>query len=138
MDTHVLETAVRSAGVLPSAIEDAVRRLQGHFAAQADPSPEMITAQLTALKDVAPHLFPRQGATDASGVPAGVPESVWRGLSPSSKLAWARTHGHALPPVERRAKPLPLSAEQAAALAQLSPAARLDAYRALQAQQQGG
>jgi hypothetical protein len=37
--------------------------------------------------------------------------------------------------VERRAKPLTLSAEQMAALAKLGPAARLDAYRALQAQQ---
>jgi hypothetical protein len=136
MDTTLLETAVRSAGVLPSAVEDAMRRLQGHFEAHSNPTPEMISSQLTLLRESAAHLFPRQAQTDAGGVPAGVPESVWRGLSAASKLAYAREHGYALKPVERRAKPLTLTSEQAAALAKLSPAARLDAYRALQAQQQ--
>jgi hypothetical protein len=137
MDTSMLEIAVRSAGALPQAVEDAVRRLQGHFAAQADPTPEMISAQLTQLRETAPHLFPRSPAPDAAGVPAGMAPEVWKGLSPSSKLAWARTHGYALPPVQRRPPPLQLSAEQAAALAKLPAQARLDAYRALQAEQKG-
>jgi hypothetical protein len=136
MDTTLLETAVRSAGVLPSAVEDAVRRLEGHFNAMADPSPTLLSERILALRETAPHLFPRAASVDAAGTPTGVPESVWRGLSPASKLSYARTHGHGLPPVERRAKPLTLTSEQAAVLATLSPAARLDAYRALQAQQQ--
>lgn len=136
MDTQVLETAARASGMLDEAIPDGVRRLQSHFAARADPTPELIAEQLSLLREQARHLFPRQGQVDAAGVPQGVPPEVWRSLSPASKLSWAREHGYALPPVERRAKPLPLTSEQAAALAQLKPAARLDAYRALQAQQQ--
>jgi hypothetical protein len=135
METTVLEIAARAAGVLPSAVEDAVRRLHGHFAAQADPSPELISQQLTVLRQHAPHLFPRPSQTDAAGVPGGIPPEVWRGLSPATKLSWAREH-QPLPVVERRPTPLTLSAEQAAALAQMTPSARLDAYRQLQAQQQ--
>jgi len=77
-----------------------------------------------------------RGVPDAEGVPAGIPPSVWQSMHPAAKLAWARAHGYGLPPVERRRPPLPLTSEQAAALAKLAPAARLDAYRALQAQQQ--
>jgi hypothetical protein len=76
--------------------------------------------------------------TDAAGVPAGMVPEVWRSLSPSHKLTWAREHGHATPPVERRPPPLTLSTEQAAALAKMTPQARMDAYRALQAQQRKG
>jgi hypothetical protein len=133
MDTTLLETAVRSAGVLPSAVEDAMRRLQGHFEAHGNPSPEMISAQLASLKESAPHLFPRGNQSDAAGVPAGMVPEVWHRLSPSTKLTWLREHGYALPPVERRRPPLPLTSEQMAALAKLQPQARLDAYRALQA-----
>jgi hypothetical protein len=136
MDTTVLESAVRNAGVLSSAVEDAVRRLEGHFAAMADPTPDLIAQQLLALRETAPHLFPRQGGTDAAGVPAGMIPEVWRNLSPSSRLAWAREHGYALPPVARRPKPLTLNAEQAAELAAMTPQARLAAYRAMQQVQQ--
>jgi hypothetical protein len=139
MDIHMLETAVRSAGVLPTAVEDAVRRLEGHFAQMADPSAAIIAERLTALRTAAPHLFPPQPTVDTAGVPVGVPPEVWKGLSPSSKLSYAREHGYGLPPPERRRPPLPLTAEQASVLATLQPAARLDAYRELQrqAQQQG-
>jgi hypothetical protein len=53
-------------------------------------------------------------------------------MSASSKLAWAR-QVQPPPVVQRRPKPLQVSAEQAAALAQMTPAARLTAYRQLQA-----
>jgi hypothetical protein len=136
MDTTVLEIACTTAGMLPSAIEDGVRRLQGHFATQADPTPDLISQQLALLREQAPHLFPRPSQTDAAGVPAGMVPEVWRGLSPSSKLSWAREHGYALKPVERRAQPMTLTSEQAAALAQLPAQQRLTAYREMQAQQQ--
>jgi hypothetical protein len=136
METTVLEIAVRSAGVLPSAIEDAVRRLQGHFEAHSNPSPEMLSAQLTQLREAAPHLFPQQAQVDAAGVPAGIAPEVWRGLSPSTKLAWAREN-QPLPVVERRPKPLVLTSEQIAAFATMTPTDRATAYRALQAQQKG-
>ena len=134
MDMTLLETACRSSGMLPAALEDGLRRLQGHFAAQADPTPALISQQLALLKETAPHLFPRQAATDASGVPAGMVPEVWRGMSPATKLAWAREH-QPPPVVERRPPPLELSSEQVAALAAMPPGARLSAYRALQAQQ---
>jgi hypothetical protein len=137
MDITILEIAARSAGVLPSAVEDAVRRLHGHFAAQADPTPELISQQLIQLREVAPHLFPRAETITASGVPPGVPESVWRGMAPSTKLTWAREHGQALGPVERRPQPITLSSTQAAHLATLPPAQRLAAYRELQDQGKG-
>jgi hypothetical protein len=136
MDSALLETAVRSAGVLPSAVEDAVRRLEGHFSAMADPSPTLVSERILALREQAPHLFPPQPSVSAAGVPAGVPASVWQSLSPASKIAYARAHGYGLPPVERRAKPLTLSSERAAALAKLPAQQRLDAYRQLQAAQQ--
>jgi hypothetical protein len=135
MDSTVLEIAVRSAGVLPQAVEDAIRRLERHFEAHSNPSPEMISAQLASLKESAPHLFPRGNQSDAAGVPAGMVPEVWKTLAPSAKLAWARTH-QPLPVVERRPKPLTLTSEQAAALAAMPAQQRLDAYRALQAQQQ--
>ncbi len=74
-----------------------------------------------------------------AGVPVGVPESVWKGLSPASKLAWAREH-QPLPVVERRLKPVPLTSEQVAELAKLPAQQRLTVYRELQwqAQQQKG
>jgi hypothetical protein len=139
MDTTLLETACRASGMLESAVPDGVRRLQSHFSQMADPTPALVAEQLTALRETAKHLFPQQAPvsdTSETGVPTGVPESVWRSLSPASKLAYAREHGYGLPPPERRRPPLPLTSEQAAALAKLAPAARLDAYRALQAQQQ--
>jgi hypothetical protein len=136
MDTTMLEIAVRTAGVLPQAVEDAVRRLQGHFEAHSNPSPEMISAQLAALRQAAPHLFPRQASVSEAGVPVGVVPEMWQSLSPSSKLGWLREHGYGLPPVERRRPPLPLSAEQVAELAAMKPQARMDAYRALQQAQQ--
>jgi hypothetical protein len=136
MDIHILETACRSSGMLDSAIEDGVRRLESHFAQQADPSAALIAERLSLLREQAPHLFPRQAQTDAAGVPAGMVPEVWRGLSPATKLSWARDHGYALPVVERRRPPLPLTSEQVAELAALKPEARLAAYRALQAQQQ--
>jgi hypothetical protein len=95
----------------------------------------MIAERILALRESAPHLFPRAASVSEAGVPVGVPESVWKGLSPASKLSYAREHGYALPVVERRRPPLPLTSEQAAELAQLKPEARLAAYRALQAQQ---
>jgi hypothetical protein len=137
MDSTTLEIACRASGMLPSAVEDAVRRLEGHFTAQADPSPEMLNQQLLRLRETAPHLFPQQAQVDASGVPAGIPPEVWRGLSPSTRLAWAREHG-LMPVVQRRPKPLTLTSEQASQLAQMSPTARLAAYRQLQAEQQQG
>jgi hypothetical protein len=133
MDITLLETAVRSAGVLPSAVEDAVRRLEGHFSSMSDPTPQMLTERILALREMAPHLFPRAASVSDTGVPTGVPERVWQGLAPASKLAYAREHGYGLPPVERRRPPLPLTSEQMAALAKLQPQARLAAYRALQA-----
>jgi hypothetical protein len=134
MDMTLLETACRASGMLPAALEDGLRRLHGHFAAQADPTPELISQQLTLLRETAPHLFPRAPQTpDAAGVPAGMVPEVWRGLSPASKLAWARTH-QPLPVVERRPQPVTLQPEQVAALAAMTPAARLSAYRALQQQ----
>ena len=136
MDTTVFALAAQSAGVLPSAVEDAVRRLAGHFAAQADPTPDLLSQQLTLLRETAPHLFPGSQALDASGVPAGMVPEVWRTMAPSSKLAWAREHGYALPVAPRRPAPLGVSSEQMATLAALGPVARLTAYRALQAQQQ--
>ena len=136
MDTTLLETACRASGMLPSAIEDGLRRLQGHFEAHSSPTPELIAQQLLTLRETAPHLFPRTQGTDAAGLPAGVPPEVWTSLSPATKLSWAREHGHALQPVERRHRPLTLSSEQAAALAKMTARQRLDAYRALQAQQQ--
>jgi hypothetical protein len=92
VEMTILETAARAAGVLPSAVEDAVRRLAGHFSAMADPSPAMISAQLAALKESAPHLFPRGNQLDAAGVPGGIPPEVWKSLSPATKLSWAREH----------------------------------------------
>jgi hypothetical protein len=137
VDIHLLETACRSAGMLDSAVSDGVRRLQSHFSSMAEPTPQLVTEQLQRLRTVAPHLFPQPPSQiDAAGVPTGMVPEVWRSLSPSARLTWLREHGYGLPPVERRRPPLPLSAEQAAALAKLAPAARLDAYRQLQAQQQ--
>ena len=137
METTVLEIAARSAGVLPSAVEDAVRRLHGHFAAQADPTPALISQQLAALRESAPHLFPRPSqAPAAAGVPAGMVPEVWRSMSPASRLAWAREHGYARGPVARRPRPLTLTSEQAAELAALPVVARLTKYRELQAQQE--
>ena len=136
MDTTLLETACRTSGMLESAIPDGLRRLQNHFAQMADPTPPLVAEQLSVLREQAPHLFPREGTVSDTGVPVGVPESVWRGLSPSSKLTYARDHGYALPVVERRRPPLPLTSEQVAALAALPPAQRLAAYRELQDQQQ--
>jgi hypothetical protein len=136
MDSTVLESACRTAGMLDSAIADGVRRLEAHFAQQADPSAAIIAERLSVLREQAPHLFPREGTVSEAGVPQGVPESVWRHMAPSAKLAWAREHGHGLPPVERRPRPLMLSAEQAAALAKLPAQQRLDAYRELQRQAQ--
>lgn len=136
MDTTILETACRASGMLESAIPDGLSRLQSHFAQMADPSAALIAERLSLLREQAPHLFPREGTVSDTGVPVGVPESVWRGLSPSSKLTYARDHGYALPVVERRRPPLPLTSEQVAELAALKPEARLAAYRALQAQQQ--
>jgi hypothetical protein len=136
VDTTVLEIAARSAGVLPQAVEDAVRRLAGHFSTMADPTPDLISQQLLQLRENAPHLFTRPSQIDASGVPSGIPPEVWKGLSPATKLGWAREHGHGLPPVERRAKPLVLSPEQAAQFAQMRPADRLTAYRTMQQAQQ--
>jgi hypothetical protein len=138
MDTTLLEVAAHNAGVLPSAIEDAVRRLQGHFAAQAAPSPELLSQQLLVLKERAPHLFPREAQVDAAGVPQGVPPEVWRTMAPSSKLTWLREHGHALPVEERRPTPLTLTSAQIAAFAAMSPTDRTTAYRAMQAEQQKG
>src|SRR4029453_14226793 len=130
MNTTLLEVAAPNAGVLPSAIEDAVRRLQGHFAAQAAPSPELLSQQLLVLKERAPPLFPRE----AQGVP---PEGL-RTMAPSSKLTWLREHGHALPVEERRPTPLTLTSAQIAAFAAMSPTDRTTAYRAMQAEQQKG
>jgi hypothetical protein len=136
MDTTLLEIACRTSGMLESAIPDGLRPLESHFAQMADPTPALITEQLLALRTAAPHLFPRQASVSETGVPVGVPESVWKGLSPASKLAYAREHGYGLPPVERRRPPLPLTSEQMAALAKLAPAARFNAYRQLQQAQQ--
>jgi hypothetical protein len=135
VDTTAFETACRASGMLDSAVADGVRRLREHFASQADPSAALIAERLLALRDEAHHLWPQASQIDAAGVPAGIVPEVWRALSPTNKLTWLREHGYGLPVVERRAKPLTLSAEQMAALAKLGPAARLDAYRALQAQQ---
>jgi hypothetical protein len=139
MDTTLLETACRSAGMLDSAISDGVARLRRHFESHSNPTPQLITEQPTVLRTDAPHLFPRQPSVSETGVPVGVPESVWRGLSPATKLAYAREHGYGLPMVARRRPSLQLSVEQAAALAQLPAGQRLTAYRELerQAQQQG-
>ena len=130
--TH-LETACRASGMLPSALEDGVRRLHDHFASQANPTPELISQQLLTLRETAPHLFPRLSQPDAAGVPPGMPESVWKGMAPESKLTWAREH-QPLPPVARRRAPLDVSAAQAAELARLTPEARLSTYRQWQAQ----
>ncbi len=140
MDTTLLENACRTAGMLDSAIPDGLRRLQAHFAQQADPATQLVTEQLTALRTAAPHLFPREGIVSETGVPVGVPESVWRHMAPSARLTWLREHGHALPVVERRRPPVPITSEQMAALAKLPAQQRLTVYRELQwqAQQQKG
>lgn len=51
MDTTLLETACRASGMLPSALEDGLRRLHEHFAAQAAPTPALIGQQLTRLRE---------------------------------------------------------------------------------------
>lgn len=139
MDTTVLEIAARSAGALPSAIDDVVRRLSEHFAAQASPSPELVSQQLAQLRESAPHLFPRADATTAAGVPVGLPESVWRSMSPSSKLAWSRQH-QPMKPVERRPDPsYRVPESELASFAGLSPAEALTRFRQLRdSQRQGG
>jgi hypothetical protein len=76
MDTTLLETACWASGMLPSAIEDGLRRLQGHSAAQADPTPELVSQQILQLRETAPHLFPRSQGPDATGVPPRVPGKI--------------------------------------------------------------
>jgi hypothetical protein len=136
MDITVLETACRASGMLDSAISDGVRRLREHFSQMADPSAALIAERLGVLREEAQHLWPQPSQVDAAGVPAGLVPEVWRSLSPSTKLTWLREHGYGLTPVERRAKPVQVSPEQTAAFAAMKPQERMDAYRALQAQQQ--
>ena len=93
MDTTLLETACLASGMLPSAIEDGLRRLHEHFAAQADPTPERISQQLTRLRETAPHLFtPPAAGTTAAAVAAhyGVPHAVWEKMSPADRMSYAR------------------------------------------------
>jgi hypothetical protein len=136
VDTTILESMCRASGMLDSALPDGLARLRTHFSQQANPTAELVAQQLQRLKEEAKHLFVHESPIDATGTPVGIPEPLWKSMAPSAKLAWAREHGYAPEPVQRRAKPLQLSAEQMAALAKLPAQARLDAYRELQAQAQ--
>jgi hypothetical protein len=127
-----LTQAASAAGILAAALPDAISRGERHFT--LPPTDRELADWAVSLKVSAPHFFPAAPAhvPDADGVPPGVPASVWKSMSASSKLAWAR-QVQPPPVVQRRPKPLQVSAEQAAALAQMTPAARLTAYRQLQA-----
>jgi hypothetical protein len=90
MNTTVLETAVRSAGVLPSAVEDAVRRLEGHFSAQADPPHPPLSVNSSCGSERPLHIcsrvrprYRRLGCPLAYRRASGVdchPVANWRGL----------------------------------------------------------
>ena len=97
MDTHVLEVAAQSAGVLPSAVEDAVRRLAGHFATQADPTPELIEpAAHPPQSNRAPSLSPVPGRGRIWGAVRDAPRGLARAV-PSRSWRGHRDHGYALP-----------------------------------------
>ena len=132
-----LHAAAAQQGILAQALPDAIARGQARFS--LPPTDNELAAWAQSLHATCPHFFPPPAAPApvASDTPPGVPEATWRGMSPSSKLAWARAHGYGLPVVERRPKPIELSAEQVATLSALPPAQRMTAYRELQAQQQG-
>jgi hypothetical protein len=129
--TERLTNAASAAGILASALPDAVAR--GTHAFRDEPTNSQVQQWAASLRDVASHFFPQAPpAPGTEGVPPGVPVEVWRGLSPSSKLAWAREHGYGSKPVERRPRPLDVRPEQAQAFAQMTPHERLTAFRQMQ------
>jgi hypothetical protein len=128
-----LSQAVSAVGILAAALPDAISRGERQFS--LPPSDAELTTWAQSLRATCPHFFPPPQTVQPSGVPAGVPEAVWRSMSPSSKLTWAREHGQAPSPVERRPRTLDVSAEQAQAFAAMSPAQRLTAFRKMQQEQ---
>lgn len=132
-----LREAVSTQDILAVALDDAIRRGEQHFT--LPPSDRELSDWAASLKTSAPHFFPPPvpAASGATDVPPGVPEAVWRGMSASSKLTWARTH-QPPPVVERRPQyRLATGAELAAWKEQgLSTAEQLTAYRQ-QCQEQG-
>jgi hypothetical protein len=116
----------KEANCLESAVDDVTRRLEARFAGET-PSPETVKAWLDGtLRPQADHLFPK---TQTPWDTLGIERVVWEGLSPSTRLAFARQLQPPTPARPRRPERYTATPEQLASLEGLSPAERLTAYR---------
>jgi hypothetical protein len=130
MDTTPLLEVASKAGVLGSAMIDALNRGQLFFSAK-EPTQEHLTAWITSLKQEAPHLFsPPAGHAARS---ATVSEDVPTWLSPAERLTrYRQTHPQA--PVERKPQPYTPTPQQLKELDGLPPMQKLARYREWQGQ----
>ena len=133
--TERITQAAAAQGMLASALPDAVAR--GTHAFTTEPTDDQLQQWAQSLRDVAPHFFPQPFGPDTEGTPPGVPPTVWKSMSASAKVNWAREHGASPPVVERRPKPVTLTPEQVRELASLPSMQRLTRYRELQDATQG-
>jgi hypothetical protein len=136
MNTEHLEAFARGLGALPAAVEDVVRRAVNHFG-DTTPDHDTLTAWGTQLRTTCTHLFVAAPQDDLAAVAArhGMSAALWQSLSPTERYTRER---NLQPPVaKQRPQPVTLRPEQLAALAQMTPSARLSAYRQLQAEQKG-
>lgn len=132
MEQSQIDVLARQAGIVESALPDVAARIRGHWP-DTEPSAQAVAQWLTeTLKPAAPHLYttgPQQPWEKL-----GLAEAVWHSLPPATRRTLWREAGLAAPPVKRRPEPLTLTPEQAEAFAAITnPAARLAAYRELQA-----
>jgi len=129
----------RETGCIETALPDIVRRCEGRFAGE-EPSPQVVSQWLQGeLRSVAGHLWPPTPTLPQTPWgKLGVPQEVWEGLSPSTKLAMARQL-QLLPPARpRRPERYTATPEQLESIEGLSPMQRLTAYRQWQAEAQQG
>jgi hypothetical protein len=124
-----LMEAGQRAGVRPEAVSDFLRRGLAQF--PLDAPMDQVGSWVQGLKTpgAAPHLFSEHPSQTRQASSPIVPEH--RGLSPEERLT--RYRPKAVP--RERPQVIEVTGEQAAALAKLTPTARLTQYRQFQQQQ---
>ena len=70
MDTNHISAELGRLGILPTALEDGLRRAVHHFEGQ-EPSPEEMTRWCAEQPQAAAHLFTRTPETPPAGQPSG-------------------------------------------------------------------